>query len=148
MPNISCPILVGHLRFKFSAELFHDDAGEGTDGRAPSGSDIKHLVIGPITGHGQKIRLHDITDVHVIAALKAILMDNRRFPIEKPGGENREDACVRVAQCLTGSIDVEVAKGRRRDAVRFSYSKTQLLLIPFGNRIDGGGVEWLFLIGR
>src|SRR5439155_8034916 len=131
MPNISCPILVGYLRFKFPPELFHHDAGEVTDGRAPSSSDIKHLAIGPITGHGQKIRLHDVTDVHVVAALQSILMDNRRFPIEKPGGEYREDACVRVAQCLTGSVDVEVAKGGRWDAVCLSDSKTQFLLVPF-----------------
>src|SRR5207245_11016553 len=119
------------------------DAGKCTYGRAPFCSDIKHLVIVPITGHCQKIRLHDIADVHIVTALQSILMDNRRLPIEESGGEYRQDARVRVVQCLTGSVDVEVPKGRRRDAVRLSDSKTQLLLIQVGNRIDGSGVDGL-----
>ena len=126
MPNISCPILVGHLRFTFPAELFHDNASEGTDGRAPSSSDIKHLVIGRFTGHGKKIRLHDIADVHIVTALQSILMDNRRLPIEESGGEYRQDA-LDIAKAELKWRRVEIPKPEEPEEISNPVSGDPLL---------------------
>src|SRR6266496_180044 len=98
--------------------------------------------------HREKVRLHYIAHVHEVARLFSIFEYHRAFAIQQTGREDSAHTGIRIRERLPGTINVEIAQSYRWYAVRSTHDKTELLLVLFGNCIDGSRKERLIFTRR
>jgi hypothetical protein len=83
------------------AERACDRLRERGDGRGAAGADVERRVGDVLALEGQAEGLDDVGDVDEVAALPAVLEDERALGVEEARREDRPDAGVRVAEGRT-----------------------------------------------
>ena len=71
-----------------------------------------------------------------ITPLSPILVDQRRFVVQKARRKNREHTGIWIGQCLTRTKDVEEAQRHRSHAVGAPNRHAQSFLVILGNGVD------------
>ena len=105
---------------------------------AAAAADVDRAAVGAVALERQAAGAGDVGDVHEVAPLAAVLVDQRRPAVQQPRGEDREHAGVRVRERLPRPVDVEEAQRHRRHAVGRPVEQAHPLLVVLGQRVDRG----------
>src|SRR3989475_8906218 len=125
-----------------------ENLGHVQDRRGRARAGVDGPVVAAASLDREETRIDHIMDRYEFSALVAVLEDHRGLAVLDAALEDSRDPGVRVVQALSGSVDVEEAQRDGGDAVRPSRDQTQLLLVPFGDRVHAVRLERLRLRRR
>src|SRR5581483_1741148 len=137
--DIADPVLSADVHGNtLPAHHLSEAAGEFANGVMASAADVEHAAGGIRAFQGEAGRARNIVDADEVALLLAIFEDEGRMSVEQARGEDGHHAGIRIGKRLARTVDVEETEGDGRNAVRAAEHEAELLLVEFGERIDGG----------
>ena len=109
-------------------------------------ADVDDLAVGGTALHREEVGADDVVHADEVALLFAILKDERRLVVDHARGEDGGDTGVGVRERLARAVDIEEAKRGDRQIVVAPEDEAELLLIAFGERVDGVDLGRLCLV--
>ena len=134
--DIADPAFAGDFRLDRHPERFAEKPRGFLDRHGLAAADVEGAADRRVGDQRQAARFGDVGDIDKIAALLAVLEDQRRASVQQPGGEYRQHAGIGIGQRLVRAIGVEESQRDRRDVISLADHEAEPLLVVFREGIN------------